>query len=78
MSLPDSAKEKIKLRATFVNGLAIGFILIGAFTPLTRSAYDPIIKSDVLGFMAGLTVVCAVLGIVLHLYAMRELDGLDK
>jgi hypothetical protein len=77
MALSNAQKEKIKLRATFFNGVAMGIVLIGAFTPITRAAYDSTIRSDALGFMAGLTVVCFVLGFVLHLHAMRHLEGLD-
>ncbi|MCF3642995.1 hypothetical protein LXM94_23820 [Rhizobium sp. TRM95111] len=77
MSLPDSAKEKIKLRANFINGLAIGAVLIGVFTPITRAAYDPAMKGDAFFFMAASALVCFVLGFVLHYYASRHLDGLD-
>lgn len=77
MSLSDSEKEKIKLRATFVNGLAIGAMLIGVFTPITRAAYDPAMKSDAFFFMAASAFVCFGLGFILHYYATRHLDGLD-
>lgn len=77
MSLSDSEKEKIKLRATFINGLAIGAVLIGVFTPITRAAYDPAMKGDAFFFMAASALVCFVLGFVLHYYATRHLDGLN-
>lgn len=74
----DAEKEKIKLRATFINGLAMGVVLIGAFTPITRAAYDPSITHDAFAFMALLTLVCFALGFALHYYASRHLDGLDQ
>lgn len=76
--MSDAEKEKVKLRAAFVNGLAIGVVLIGAFTPITRAAYDPTITKDALSFMVILTVVCFVLGFALHYYATRHLEGLDQ
>ncbi|WP_162894688.1 hypothetical protein [Rhizobium terrae] len=41
-TLSDAKKEQIKLRATFVNNIAIGVILIGVFTPVTRLIYGDI------------------------------------
>lgn len=76
--MSDSHKEKIKLRATFINGLAMGVILIGAFTPITRAAYDPAITKDAFAFMALSMIVCFGLGFALHYYATRHLDGLDQ
>ncbi|CAN7203204.1 hypothetical protein LJR231_000553 [Phyllobacterium sp. LjRoot231] len=67
-------KEKIKLRANFINGLAIGVVLIGVFTPITRAAYDPAMKGDVFLFMALSAAVCLALGVVLHYYAIRHLS----
>ncbi|UXN61799.1 hypothetical protein [Phyllobacterium zundukense] len=66
--------ERIKLRANFINGLAIGVVLIGVFTPITRAAYDPVMKGDVFLFMALSAGVCLVLGVVLHYYATRHLS----
>lgn len=70
--------ERIKPRAAFANGLAMGIILIGAFTPITRAAYDPSVPNDTLAFMALMAIICFALGTVLHLYATRHLNGLDQ
>lgn len=78
MDLTDTRKEKIKLRATFINGLAIGIVLIGVFTPITRVAYDPVVTGDTFFFMVGSAAVCFALGFVLHYYAARHLDGLNS
>ena len=40
--LSDTQKEQIKLRATFLNGIGIGIILIGVFTPVTRLVYEDV------------------------------------
>jgi hypothetical protein len=47
----------------FINGLAIGVVLIGVFTPITRAAYDPAMKGDVFLFMALSAGVCLCLGL---------------
>lgn len=77
MATSNIRKEKIKLQANFINGLAIGVILIGVFTPITRASYDPAIQASTLGLMAFLAIVCFVLGIVLHYYAVRHLNDLE-
>lgn len=76
--MTDGEKEKIKLRANFVNNFAIGVMLIGAFTPLTRAAYDPSMTRDTLGFAILLAIVCFALGLTLHYVAWKLLSGLDR
>lgn len=66
MSLTDAQKEKIKLRATFLNGLATGSVLIGVLTPVTRAAYDPSVTGSAFVLMAITAAVCFVLGFGLH------------
>ncbi|MGK6315306.1 hypothetical protein [Neorhizobium sp. DT-125] len=41
-ALSDAKKEQIKLRATFLNNIGIGVILIGVFTPVVRLIYGDI------------------------------------
>jgi len=73
----DAEKEKIKLRANFINGLAVGVVLIGTFTPITRAAYDPAMKGDAFLFMAGTGLVCFALVFILTLLRNEtpERDG---
>ncbi|PSJ62547.1 hypothetical protein [Kumtagia ephedrae] len=78
MPLSDATKEKIKLRASFVNGLAMGVVLIGVFTPITRAAYDPTVGVDTFVFMAISAAICFALGFVLHSHAMEHLDEMDR
>lgn len=40
--LSDARKEQIKLRATFLNGIGIGVMLIGVITPPIRTLYGDI------------------------------------
>lgn len=46
MSLPDFRKEQIKLRATFINGLALIFFPIGVLAPIVSSIYVHDIAPD--------------------------------
>ncbi|MBO6539842.1 MAG: hypothetical protein JJ969_10620 [Rhizobiaceae bacterium] len=78
MPVSNAEKEKIKLQANFINGLALGSVLIGAFTPITRAAYDLTIAAEAFVFMALLGIVCFALGIVLHSNAARHLEALNK
>jgi len=78
MPLSDADKEKIKLRATFVNGLAMGAVLIGVFTPITRAAYDPAVAPATFLFMAMSAAICFALGFILHSYALDQLSELDR
>jgi hypothetical protein len=78
MTLSDSEKERIKLRANFINGLAIGSMLIGVFSPITRAAYDPSVIGDAFLFMADSAAICFTLGFALHYYAARHLSELDR
>jgi predicted membrane channel-forming protein YqfA (hemolysin III family) len=78
MSLTDARKEQIKLQANFLNGIAIGIILIGTFTPITRALYDPTIQKSTLGIMAVLAILCVGVGSVLHYHATRRLDALQE
>jgi hypothetical protein len=76
--MTDGEKEKIKPRANFVNSFAIGIVLIGAFTPITRAAYDPTLPRGALAFMTVLAIVCFAIGFALHSVASRHLEGLDR
>lgn len=73
MPLSDGGKEKVKLRATFINNLAVGFFLVGFLGP----------TMDAMGLgNAGLeskpaSIFCIVFSIVLHLMATRHLSEID-
>lgn len=76
--LSDAKKEQIKLRATFLNNIGIGAILIGVFTPIIRAIYEPTMVSGNLISVSGTMVICFSLGWALHLLANAVLRGLNK
>ena len=76
--LSDARKEQIKLRATFLNGLGIGVMLIGVFTPVTRMIYGDMSADISPYWLAGGTIGCFVVGSGLHLIAGWILKGLSE
>lgn len=78
LPLSDAKKEQIKLRATFLNNIGIGAILIGVFTPVTRVTLElPVANLDVLWISVWMTI-CFGVGLGLHSLATRLLNGLDR
>jgi hypothetical protein len=76
--LSDARKEQVKLCATFLNGIGIGVMLIGVFTPVTRMIYgDMSAEISQIALAAG-TLGCFVLGSALHLAAGWILKGLSE
>ncbi len=65
-NLTDAQKEQIKLRATFLNNIGIGVMLIGVFTPIVRAMYEPAALSGSLASIITTMVVCFSFGLVLH------------
>ncbi|CDZ45183.1 MULTISPECIES: hypothetical protein [Neorhizobium] len=77
-ALSDAKKEQIKLRATFLNNIGIGAILIGVFTPVTRVILElPVANLDVLWISVWM-MICFAIGLGLHSLATRLLNGLDR
>jgi hypothetical protein len=76
--LSDARKEQVKLRATFLNGIGIGVMLIGVFTPVTRMIYGDMNAGISQIVLAGGTLGCFVLGSALHLLAGWILKGLSE
>ncbi|WP_105441182.1 hypothetical protein [Neorhizobium sp. T25_13] len=77
-ALSDAKKEQIKLRATFLNNIGIGAILIGVFTPIVRAMYEPSAASGDLVSIGGTMAVCFLFGGVLHFAGSWILRGLSK
>lgn len=71
-------KEQVKLRATFLNSIGIGAILIGVFTPVTRLTYDTPASTNPLVWVVGPMVVCFLIGVALHLLGERQLEELSR
>jgi hypothetical protein len=76
--LSDAKKEQIKLRATFLNNIGIGVMLIGVFTPIVRVINDPTATASGLLPLIGSVVICFPIGVALHFIAGLILKGLDK
>lgn len=77
-ALSDAKKEQIKLRATFLNNIGIGVILVGVFTPVTRLIYGDINAQISLLWLAGSPLACFALGVALHFMATRRLEELSR
>lgn len=76
--LSDAKKEQIKLRATFLNNVGIGVMLIGVFTPIVRVMNDPAAAASGLLPLIGSVVICFPFGVALHFIAGLILKGLSK
>ena len=77
-ALSYAKKEQIKLRATFLNNIGIGVILIGVFTPIVRAMYEPAAVSRDLVSIGGTMAVCFLFGGALHFAGSWILRGLSK
>ena len=78
-ALSDAKKEQITLRATFLNNIGIGVILVGVLTPLIRAVYEPsILVAASFGTLAVSALICFLLGVALHLAGNWILRGLSK
>lgn len=76
--LSDARKEQVKLRATFLNGIGMGVMLIGVFTPVTRMVYGDMRMDISPNVLAIGTIGCFVLGSALHPIAGWILKGLSE
>jgi hypothetical protein len=76
--LSETKKEQIKLRATFLNNIGIGVILVGVFTPVTRLVYDGTAVDIDLSQVVSPMLICFFLGITLHLGGGWILKGLKQ
>ncbi|WP_155956718.1 hypothetical protein [Rhizobium sp. CF080] len=77
-TLSDAKKEQVKLRATFLNNIGIGVILVGVFTPVTRLIYGDINMQVSMLWLIGSPLACFALGVTLHFMAIRRLEGLSR
>jgi hypothetical protein len=77
-ALSDARKEQIKLRATFLNNIGIGVMLIGVFTPIIRVVYGDMAPQIGTIWLATAPVGCFLLGAALHLAGGWILRGLSK
>jgi hypothetical protein len=77
-ALTDAKKEQIKLRATFLNNIGVGIMLIGVFTPVVRTVYGEVgISNTNLILVTISPFACFCLGTALHFLAARQLRELS-
>lgn len=78
LPLTDAGREQIKLRATFLNGIAIATFAVGTLTTLARALLD--ISEGHAGLAVGITfsLVCFVISWAIHIVAYRHLRELDR
>jgi hypothetical protein len=77
-ALSDAKKEQIKLRATFVNNIGIGVILVGVLTPVIRAMYEPAALSGHFTTVVITMTICFSVGWILHFTASNFLRELSK
>jgi hypothetical protein len=77
-NLTDARKEQIKRRATFLNTIGIGVMLIGVFTPIVRAMYEPAALSGRLFPIIATMVVCFSFGVALHFTGGLILSRLNR
>lgn len=76
-SLTDSEKEQIKLSATYLNGIAIGVVLVGGVSipvSILQNAQGVVGAVTAIGF----SLLCLGLSPYVHYLAKRKLKELDK
>lgn len=71
------ANERIKLTATYFNGVAIAIFAVGAFAPTVALA-NGTIEPAALFRTTALAVVCLATSAALHSVARRSLKGLRR
>ncbi|MCQ0989182.1 hypothetical protein [Jiella marina] len=76
--MTEGERERIKLRATFFNGVGIGFWLVGTLAPITSAIYNRQATRDAFFLMAATAVICFAVGLILHFYAASHLEELDR
>jgi hypothetical protein len=77
-NLSEAKREQIKLRATFLNNIGIGVMLVGVFTPIIRLIYGDINPQTNSIWLTGSPMGCFILGTGLHLLAGWILRGLGR
>ncbi|KQT64466.1 hypothetical protein ASG54_03085 [Aureimonas sp. Leaf460] len=75
--MTDAAKEQIKLRATFLNGIAIATFGVGGLAPVVTALSRDDISGGTIGSLFVLSVVCLAVSGIIHSHAYRHLKGLD-
>jgi hypothetical protein len=70
-------EERIKLTASFINSVAVGFITTGTLGPLLTFLFSRLFDSTDPALIATGTVICLFFGVSLHLIGKTVLGALD-
>jgi hypothetical protein len=70
--------ELAKLSATYVNGLAIALFAVGGLAPIFTNIYGTTPSAAPAWIMGGISVVCFVASLTLHLVARKFLKGMRE
>lgn len=76
--LPEAQREKIKLRATYINNLAVGVFVAGVLSPIIALAtqeHEPIYSIPLSVLIA---LLCMAVSFALHLRAVEHLSELNQ
>lgn len=76
--LSDGSKERIKLRSTYINGIALSILSIGVFAPVAAWIFFDRIKPERLYLGLAFVAFCFVASYGLHFLAQANLRELDK
>ncbi|MEX6508996.1 hypothetical protein [Jiella sp. M17.18] len=76
--LTEAAREQVKLRANWLNGLSVATFAVGTLSSTTRAVLDPVptFTSFIGSFAVG--VICFSISWVLHIRAAAKLRELDR
>jgi hypothetical protein len=75
--LSEGQREQIKLRATYLNGLAIGLVLVGGISLPTTIAFNARSPAELL-IAGSLFLFSFVVSPYIHWIATKVLGGLDR
>ncbi|HVX73965.1 MAG TPA: hypothetical protein VHB19_14270 [Devosia sp.] len=76
--LTEASRERVKLTANLLNALASGTILSALIAPYVAIGLGNLPPNASPANLLGLSTFGLVLGVVLHLVARRQFDGLDR
>lgn len=78
MTPKEVEREKTKLRATFLNSLAVGIFTAGVLSPIVALAVREDSKPHSLPLSVMIAFLCFAASFVLHLRAVEHLEELGK
>ena len=76
--LTEAGREQIKLRASFLNGIAIATFAVGALGPITKAVLETPADQRVIAGGVAFGLVCLLISGVIHFIAYRYLKELDR